>query len=465
MPPDALAPLPAWRPGPTARDPKPAWARHQLHDLVAARLAGHPVDLSSWWRAHRADPGAWASTHAVAARVPAMVLLGHRDALWAHADHLRRHPSRFSSAGNHRVAELAALALARRCLPDLPAPGPLRPTLARQLHPDGWPREQSLPYLAYVLEWGLLAHRCGEDLADLLHRGAGPLEACLAADGRPFAIGDDGGDVVLPGRGDEASHAHDVLGCIRSALGQPAPRWKPSLRATLLGLGPTAEASPPPSTSFPDGGFTVLRSSRLVVGFDHGPLGMPPLDAHGHDDLLAVWAHRDGQPWLVGRGTHAYHDPQIRSRERGPWGTCGLVLDGRARALPHRHPFLWRQTAEAHLERLRLDPQGGEVVAHHEAWAGLRHTRTVTVDGANLDVHDHLQGHGVRHVALAWHLAPGLRGRTDGDDRYALESPLPVRVMSSDHAESYGRTVPADTLMVEGVVRLPARLITRWRPR
>ncbi len=288
--------LPAHRPGPAAVDPKPAWSRHQLHDAVRARLLGHPVDLDPWWRAHAHAPGTWAASHPVAARVPALALLGHREALWAHADHLRRHPSRFSSAANHRVAELAALALARHALPDLPAPPPLRPVLAAQLHPDGWPREQSLAYLAYVLEWGLLAHRCGEPLADLLHRGASALEACLADDGQPFAIGDDGGDVVLPGDG---PYAHDVLGCVRSALGQPAPAWTPGIRARLLGLGPTPACTPPAGQCFPDGGFTVLRSPTLVVGVDPGPLGLAPLCGHGHDDLLAVWAHRDGRPWLV----------------------------------------------------------------------------------------------------------------------------------------------------------------------
>lgn len=395
-------------------------------------------------------------------RVPALALLGHREALWAHADHLRRHPSRFSSAGNHRVAELAALALARRSLPELPAAEPVRPALDALLHPDGWPREQSIPYLAHALEWGLVAHRCGEPLEDLLRAGATALEACLADDGTSFAIGDDGGDEALPGQG---PYARDVAGCIRSALGEPARGWSPGPRAQLLGLGPVGSAPTPSSQSFASGGFTVLRSDRLTVGVDHGPLGLEPLCAHGHDDLLALWAHRDGHPWLVGRGTSAYHDPDVRWLERGPWGSCGLILDDRGRALPHPHPFLWRRTAGARLDRLRIDVDGGQVLGRHDAWPGVRHARSVVVQGGELRVEDVLEGQGVRHVAIRWHLAPGLEGRVDGDSLHQLHSPLPVSVQETRHATGYGHTAPADTLVAEGVVVLPTRLVSRWTPR
>jgi len=405
----------------------------------------------------------WASAHAVASRVPALVVLGHRESLWAHADHLHRHPSRHSSANNHRVAELAALALARAALPDAPWSFTRLPeVLAHQLHDDGWPKEQSIPYLAHILEWGLIAHRTGRvDLAEDLARGLRPLLAVLADDGQPMVMGDNGGDEVLPSHGQP--HALSVAGAVAVALGaRPPAAWRPDLRSAMLGLGcqPSVGPAVRRGSSFDSGGLSILRNARWAVALDHGPVGMKPLAAHGHADHLAMWAHLDGSPLFGGRGTSTYHVPLTRQRERSTAGSSALILDGRSTATPHEHPFLWVDQPRATLEHLRLAEDGGEIVGRLTCDHAV-HRRHVHLHRGRLVVRDHLEGRGLRQVLLQWHLAPGVSAERTG---WVGPAELNHQVTETPHASAYGRTEPAGTLHSVGAVRLPTVLQTVFHP-
>jgi hypothetical protein len=439
-------------------DPKPVWHRQRPY----AR------DLDRWWAVHRPEGPStllWASTHAVACRVPALALSGHREALWAHAEHLATRPSRFSSANNHRVAELCALAVAGATLPDAPwSVAELPAVLAAQLHPDGWPREQSVAYLAHVLEWGVLAHRLGAPgLAEPLRAGLRALCAVLADDGSAPTLGDDGGDEVLPSDPVDPPYALSVAGAVAVALGQAPPAsWRADLRSTLLGLTDPGHRAPRTgSCSFVDGGLTVLASPRWRVLFDHGPVGMEPLAAHGHADALATWAHLDGRPLWGGRGTSSYHAPRRRELERGVLGASTVAVGGRGSSVPHDHPFLWDQRHDAQLLHLRLAPGGGEVAgAVRGLWGGV-HRRHLHLEHDRLVLREQLDGSGLHHVALRFHLAPG---RAADELRWEGPAGLERREEVQRHAVAYGEQVDAVTVCFEGVVRLPVELVTGVEP-
>ena len=76
-----------------------------------------------------------------------------------------------------------------------------------------------------------------------------------------------------------------------------------------------------PVATFPESGYTVVRGpDELVLTFDHGPLGMPPLYNHGHADALSITLSLNGKPILVDPGTYRYNGvPEWRgtSRARG----------------------------------------------------------------------------------------------------------------------------------------------------
>jgi len=488
---DEAGPVPPLRPrgGRWPADPKPWWRAHRLWPLLTGPAGAWRRRVDTWWRHHGSggaegaaasgarSPLLWASPHAVATRVPPLIAAGHREALWAHADHLARHPSRFSSAANHRVAELAALWLVQQALPDAPwVADELPQVLAAQLHPDGWPREQSLAYLAHVLEWGALAYRARAhpDLRHPLATGLATLRRVLHADGTAPRLGDDGGDEVLPGR---APYAGSVAGLVAAVLGaSPPPGWQPDARTAWLGLSPHAgpvRPTPRDSHCFPDGGLTVLCAGGTRVLFDHGPLGMAPLAGHGHADALALWLALDGQPVFGGRGTSTYHQHPRRELERGSLGSSTLTLAGRGSAVPHRHPFLWHTQVDATLDHLRLSPTGGEVAAHHLGWQselGIVPHRHVQLSPGRLSVTDHLRGQGRHLLTRRWHLAPGWQARVDGRRatlrhgarRLTLHTALPMRAQRTEHAPRYGALEPAVTLVEEAPVTAPGSWCTTF---
>lgn len=484
-------------------DPRTRWERTRLHHLALAALdpAGDPAGVARDALASCGPPGSgdgWAAAIEVAIRLVQLVVIADRAgdgphaaplraAVAAHAAWVHRHPSRGSSANNHRVAELGALALAGHALGEArwrrEAEAELPYALAAQVHPDGAGVEQSPTYLAFDLEWALLARLCGVNGLDpTIERGSAFL-AALVDDGlgAPRIGDDDGGRVIAVGMGPEPGYVGAIAGACRVALGRPAPPgWVPDLRCAALGIGAARAHAAPSSATFPDGGLTAIRRGPLLVVVDHGPLGGCALAAHGHADAGSVWIHVGDQPVVVDRGTWRYHDadqPGARRFDRGAGAHPTAVVDGRDPSTPHPSPFLWRTRATARAERVDLDLDLGRVALVVDGAAhGVVHRRTVTVSddthGWQVALDDRFEAAhpGVHHVAVQLPLDPGLAV----DDRLglwrdgervgavAVDPGCVARVVRGGarpgigwHATSYGVQVPAAAIVVEHVARLP----------
>jgi hypothetical protein len=519
-----------------AVDVKPAWELGRLQHLqvlaLAAALGDEDArdavisDLRSWLAADRPGRGiAWAAGVEVACRTVSLLVIAAlievpealRPAIWrtldAHGRWLERYPSLYSSANNHRVAELGALAALGALAPQLPRAAAWRDIgrhgladlLPAQIAPDGVGTEQSPSYQAWTMEWCLVARRAlgdawaAPDADRLLLAGADFLGSLVDRDGNAPAIGDDDGTVVLRQRLAPDRVVLSIAGATAAGLGRPdlvpAP-WRPDLRAVLLGL-PTA--LPPAcgaiararSRTFE--GYTVLAARRAgherLVVVDHGPLGFPTLAAHGHADALSVWVHVDGRPLVVDGGTWRYTGaPDWRAWLRGTAAHPTVEIDGRDQSL-QRGSFAWHTRANARREAVRLERQGGEVVASHDGYRrlGVVHRRIVRLEGEELVVDDELAPCGggrparMHEVRIVWPFAPDLavagEGRTFDVSRHGrvvatltVPAALTARVARQDtipapgvHAPSYGLRVAAPTLVLEGAVKLPVTLRTVFR--
>lgn len=470
-------------------DPRAAWVYTRLQVHAARAWAGDGT------AAHEAEafvqrypPGigiGWASGIEAALRLVSLVRISTRfpspvlrQAVHAHAQWLLRHPSRGSSANNHRVAELAALALAARVLPEVAesrafatAARELPHVLRAQLFADGAGVEQSPHYLAFDLEWALIARRCGlPELDEPLTRGGRFLDAMVDDTGETPALGDDDDGRVIPTTdGAERAYVASVVGAMRGPGVGADPRAY-ALGAPLLG---PPEGRP---RCFPDGGLTALRTGPFRVWFDHGPLGERHLAAHGHANALAVYVHGRSGPIVVGCGTGQYvGDPQVRRFHRGTGAHPTVCVDGADQSTPDAHPFLWRTRANAWLDALDLERQ--TVTATHNGYAsrGVLHRRTVALSSRDLVVTDELMGRGRHHVSIRWPIAPTLEVDAalqiwDRRGRVARVVPDPVldvvpvhggpRPGPGWHAVRYGQWVPATTILCERVCALPARFVT-----
>ena len=341
--------------------------------------------------------------------------------LAAHYHWLRRYPSRYSSANNHRIAELGALYVLARTLPGLD-PDATQPAAdlrelgaeaCRQIHPDGVGAEQSPTYTAFSLEWLCLAHRVaaqnGQALPpSALHRmaaAASHLSAISDCHCAPPRIGDDDeGRVFLSGPASEADYVANVLSVLRDTLARPNAMpdgARPHLRQLWLGNvgGTVATPAPAPSPKrttkttpvtvrhFDAGGYTTLRRAASKTGpeslvvMDHGPLGYLSIAAHGHADALAIWWHLGGQPVLADAGTYLYHSGgQMRDRLRGTALHNSLCLDQKDQSRI-AGPFNWSRKAQA--GRIAADDEPNAVTAQHDGYLrshGLWHQRRVAMD-------------------------------------------------------------------------------------
>lgn len=489
-----------------SHDARSVWELGRLQHLalLAAADPHDPTprdDARELRRRHPVGQGLpWASTLEVALRLVSLAQIvarwpvpDLRHAIAEHAQWLMRWPSLGSSARNHRIAELGALAVAAWVLPDaadrdrwrresegLPA------VLHHQLHRDGVGIEQSTHYLAFVLEWCMVARSVGiEGLDAGMISGVRFLSRLVDPSGASIRIGDDDdGRVVACTVEPEPHYVTSVTGAAAALLGEPPPRgWRPDRRAGLLSAELPERRLDPGSTWFPVGGLTVLRDHGRVVAMDHGPLGEPDLGAHGHADALAVWVHLDSGPVVVSRGTGLYQgDTATRRFHRGSSAQPTVVVDGLPQSQPHEHPFLWRSRARASVHELDLDD--GIVAASHDGYVerlGVIHRRRIRNRTDALIVEDALLGTGTHHITIQLPLAPELsvaleRGRwtvRDGARALLVVEPDPrcsVRIASGgpipgigQHSTTYGQWSPATTIRLEHRGRVPVELCTILR--
>lgn len=221
-----------------------------------------------------------------------------------HAAWIKRFPSAYSSANNHRVAELAALLILHSSWSEI-LQDEEQIEFERELVDvsealfalDGIGLEQSPTYSAFSLEFLSLALQCHSwtnehsrrQLSEVVLRASKALSQFTNEDGSFILWGDnDEGRVVTVACPDE-EYAKSI---VRLATGKELQRSR--------GL-----------ITFADGGMSIIRhvenGHETTWSMDHGPLGFSDLAAHGHADVLSVTLRSAGADWIVDSGTYRYH--------------------------------------------------------------------------------------------------------------------------------------------------------------
>ena len=457
------------------------------HDAEVAQLCR--THLRSWIRSHPPRRGvAWRSGIELAHRILVLVLVleltssvqGSDPALEAlvaravgeHTGWIRRFPSRFSSANNHRVTELVGLLVATSAYPQLSSVderdgwwSELSTVAGLQFHADGGPAEQATMYAFEVLEWLCVALRlarsqggAGLDAGtrDRIAEAAGFLAAVTDGSGHAVRIGDDDDSHLLT-----AALPHDHLP--RAALALVTDKLDVAVPGARPGL-----------TTFAEGGYTVWRSGpgpdEVLWVLDHARLGMGHLAAHAHADALAVFLHVGGRPVLVDAGTYLYHsggDWRDHFRRTAEHNT--MTVEGQDSSLM-AGPFSWRRAhrAEGRLLRAGASDDRWSVHAEHDGYTqryGVVHRRTLEGLGArSFRLTDRLEG-AAGDVAVRWSLllAPDLqvvrtgdrwRVRRDGTDVLTLtvapEWEAGMREEEAASSTAFGRLEKACRLVLDG---------------
>ncbi|RWO88033.1 heparinase II/III-family protein [Mesorhizobium sp.] len=411
--------------------------------------------IDSW---HSANPPfrgvGWASGIEVALRAISLIvtmdLVGDRlgaatrqqvgEILAASAYWLPRFPSRFSSANNHLVAELAGeylIGLALGAAADA-ARGALQAEAGKQILADGAGAEQTPTYAAFTAELILLCAAAARQAGTPF---ASPVEARLDAfanfvawlpPAAGFGDNDEGRVLTL---GDEPDYVRSVAAAIHGFLQMPGKAAGPDdFRALVFGT----PLEPAPVSrglqTFTQGGLSVWRGEMngrsIDLTFDHGPLGYLSIAAHGHADALSLTLCIDGEPVLVDPGTWLYGSGGVwRNWFRSTPAHNTLNIEGKSQSII-AGMFNWSHKAIAEL----VESEPGthwKLRARHYGYKsrfGVVHQRTVTHQADGIVVSDQLLG-GRRVAEIVFQLAAGLGTDRDENTVTVLRGDEPLIAM------------------------------------
>lgn len=350
-----------------------------------------------------------------------------------------RERSRFSSANNHLIGEMAGLAVIALVLPDLPearrwrsrALRVLRLEADRQLLPDGAGAEQAVGYQMFTAELLLLvAALCGaREGGDVLvlERAVARSAAYLGAvvgDGDPDPrYGDDDEGFALRLGPEPVRTVAEHLGIV-SSFGSSAPVADGGLAAAWIRAATSGRsalvtrARGRASVHAPDGGLVVLRDRTQRLTVDVGPLGYLSLAAHGHADALSVTLSVNGAALIEDPGTGSYYGhPEWRRAHRSTRAHATVTVDDEDQSVM-AGPFMWSRRAQVLVHE--VDLERGVVDAEHDGYQRLpnpvMHRRRVQVSPGRggFVVVDVIEGRGHHRVGASWPLAPDLEAHANG---------------------------------------------------
>jgi uncharacterized heparinase superfamily protein len=321
------------------------------------------------------------------------------ETIYQHQYYVSKFYSKHSSANNHLIGEMTGLYVASVFWPYFResdswrslARRKLMEEIVRQVEDDGVGKERATEYQLFVLEFFILAGALGQAIGDPFPETYwGPIQRMAAF---LAAIADRNSNMPLFGDGDSGqviAVAETTRQRVRSLLRvcrlikQNDTRDDADLRSRLLLWGQKSEELPLPSPreanrelqQFSQGGYYVLASNRgaddeVIVVFDAGPLGLPPLYAHGHADALSFCLSYGGQEFLIDPGTFTYYTrEEWREYFRSTAAHNTIRVDGLDQSVPGGR-FLWRRVAGCCSEHAENNQEFVNVRAFHDGYRRL----------------------------------------------------------------------------------------------
>ncbi len=441
------------------------------------------------------------------------------ESVFQHARGIMRKLSRYSSANNHLIGEVAGVWVASVTWDFWPqmrvwgerAQQILTDEAFTQNCADGGNREQAFSYQQFVLDFLLIAGLAGKAAGrDFVPQYWERIESMMtfiasmmgvaghmpmvgdADDGFVMDLTAEGGGfdnfqsllatgALLFNRADLARKARHLDDKTRWLLGRERVAAWDALRAKE-----NITALP---RAFPSSGYYILGDRldsddevRMLV--DAGPLGYLSLAAHGHADSLSCMLNVAGREVLVDPGTYAYHtQPEWRRYFRSTRAHNTLSLDGLDQSRQSGN-FMWSIHANSRCEIFEVNARSQRFVGSHDGYRqqglAVTHRREITYDVASraFEVIDTLEGEGDHEACRHWHFAEDLTPLMQGNSIIVKFDGTTVRITASEAVDAcmyrggseeqggwvsrrFDRKVPAASVEWRNVVKAPAVLRTR----
>jgi len=338
------------------------WNKHNLflHGVEWTSVMEIAIRVNSWIYTYCFLKKAF-NRYGVTEDTNLLGLLSH--GIMVMTDYITRHRARYSSANNHLIVEMYAVALSgifydctqwKKLALDI-----LTKELPIQNSSDGINREMSLHYQSFVMEaYGLLMLEMQHNKIEIpklwikyLSHMSEFLCDCCGDYGETIVFGDNDEGKILDLSGLKYDYYRYVLDLMGVILPQRYSELY-TLHENLYWIVPQqiikdSKAKScyrsPDAKCYKKGGYTLLRSRdhKVLIGIDHAELGFGSLAAHGHADALSFQMFINGEPVFVDPGTYNYHVPKkARDEFRATKNHNTVCGDGKNQS-EILGPFLW----------------------------------------------------------------------------------------------------------------------------
>lgn len=362
------------------------------------------------------------------------------ESIFAHCQFICRNFSRYSSANNHLIGELAGLYVAAVSWPywnhsarwAAQAKKELEYEAIAQHYEDGVYREQAFAYQIFAAELLITAgffgqrvdNRFSNEFWSVLGKSLRFLRSVAdVADNLPM-VGDADDGMVFRFEPGIAKNRFITIRAMSEAIFGEGEKDRVADSARWL-VG-SAASLPKPETFasdtnwyFPDGGYFLFGSDfgkrdEIKGMVDCGPLGYLGIGAHGHADALAITLSVCGEECLVDPGTFSYwNDLKWRDYFRGTSAHNTMRVDEQNQSVSGGR-FMWIRKAKASVHRTPLSPGQFDFIGSHDGYLRLadpvRHVRCIRYDDLNqhLTVKDTIKCARRHRIEQFWHFAPHL---------------------------------------------------------
>jgi hypothetical protein len=435
-----------------------------------------------------------------------------------HACFSYKHPSFYSSANNHLIAEYAGLFIAA-CKWNIPhrnsrlkyAQKGLEREILKQNTSEGVNREEAAEYIQFIDDFFLIAAVVGDATGhpfsaaykDRLHAMAHYMDAMLDMNCNYPMYGDgDDGFVLRPDAGGHFNNFKSLLVSFATYFGDSSFKreglaWDEKNEILLGKEGhekfdalPVAPISSLDGNRFfaESGHFVFRKAERADAGavaretymhFDAAPLGYLSIAAHGHADALSFILHVDGNPVIVDPGTFTYHTHKdLRRYFVSTLAHNTVCVNGKNQA-EQAGPTMWLKHYKVNV--VSNDETQGFVEATHNGYEseGVSHKRRVEFnrDTEEFVITDILRCGRKSSLEIPFHLHPSATVNLNGS---VAEISVPGSrrvVMEFDdkrsyeiredgwYSEHFGEKVPARYLYAKVDCEGTAEFMTKIRIR
>lgn len=310
--------------------------------------------------------------------------------------YIRKHRSRYSSANNHLLIEMCAVAIAGVVFSQHTwteeAVEILDKELFLQNEPDGVNKEMSLHYQTFGMEaYGLLIpilRRTGfqvpKSWESRLMRMTEFVADSMVTEECAAEFGDNDEGRLLDLQGGWMNHYMYVLQLMSMVLPVRYGNWC-SWHENLCWLYTETERMQsyeklPYVSKFSKvylhGGYTFLKDPKreITLVMDHAALGFGSIAAHGHADALSIQLFVRGIPVFIDSGTFNYHVPASKRDMYRSTKAHNTVYVHDVEQSEMLGPFLWGRRAHTKLDKVDLS-EPIQTACATTRYSGIEHQR------------------------------------------------------------------------------------------